>query len=529
MPPPKGPIWEYFIAGDKQNESHVHAHCRGCIEKCFPDGEVVELDDMGKPTLSSESWVKQGPHLPFTPEQGKIVHEQFLHATVSANLLFRWVEDPEVMKLFLLFRSMAGDIMPSRQQVSGTLLDKADEGTYLVDLILATAHKKDGVSMCDAFEGMIDKAEEEYGVIIIAMCCDNDGGSQHGRKDVVLRRPWLFGPPCCAHQFQLILGDYFIENKEAALTTEEATGLIGWVLNHGRVRSVFNKTQEELGAGKVLAFLVANMTRWNTHYIAFDRLLTLKDAMRQAVILRKEDIISGQVGVEKNRQKLEKLKQEALKYCDLIDDGGFWRRLVAVVEDVEPICLGVNMNQTDALRPDQALITFAGIFLYFQKHPTWAVAIGMAKRLEKRWSALDQLMFILALVLNLFERLSRFGDKAKVTQFTLHTVLLETYRRVRSWPPKNERSAEEEALYQEEKAAKEKSVSNSFFSYLAGKGAFVDWEENKAAFEHVNGDDPLAMWTAFRDELSTAELVDFAITLLSISVNQAGGGNMIYL
>ncbi|KAG6886447.1 hypothetical protein C0992_003918 [Termitomyces sp. T32_za158] len=198
MPPPKGPIWAHFIA-------------------VSPDGEVVELDDTGKPAISSESWVKQackedvggvrgvrdsmiahilgksgsnpcpnasvaarktakmlkgkgkkreymasdtdteekpnqpppkkklltnvlalmqqshlkvfqGPRLPFTPEQVGIVHEQFLRATVSANLPFRWVDDPEVIKLFLLFRSTAGDVILSRQQISGVLLDKADAG-----------------------------------------------------------------------------------------------------------------------------------------------------------------------------------------------------------------------------------------------------------------------------------------------------------------------------------------------------------------------------------------------------------------
>jgi len=54
--------------------------------------------------------------------------------------------------------------------------------------------------MCDVFEGMIDRAKDEYGVIIVAFCCDNDGGSQKGRKILVIRCPWLFVPPCCAHQ-----------------------------------------------------------------------------------------------------------------------------------------------------------------------------------------------------------------------------------------------------------------------------------------------------------------------------------------
>jgi hypothetical protein len=216
-------------------------------------------------------------------------------------------------------------------------------------------------------------------------------------------------------------------NEEAAGAAEEATDLIGWILNHGKVRSIFNEAQAEtsIPLGKVLAFLVANMTCWTTHFIAFDRLFNLKDPLHRGVISRREDIISAQVGAEKNRQKKQKLEDEAIDHCDLIDDGGFWRRLKAIVDDLEPICLGINMNQTDALRPDQALLTFAGIFLYFQKHLKPSVAAGMTKRVEKRWKALDQPMFILALVLNPFEGISRFGEKAAISPFTLNTILLQ--------------------------------------------------------------------------------------------------------
>jgi hypothetical protein len=56
--------------------------------------------------------------------------------------------------------------------------------------------------MCNAFEGMIDKAEDEYRVIVVVFFCDNDGDSQRGRKILVMKRPWLFGPLCCAHQVQ---------------------------------------------------------------------------------------------------------------------------------------------------------------------------------------------------------------------------------------------------------------------------------------------------------------------------------------
>lgn len=73
----------------------------------------------------SQSTIKvfRGIQVPFSDEQTEQVHQQFLQATISANLPFRWVEDPEVMKLFLMFRATAGEVLPPRGKVSGKLLD----------------------------------------------------------------------------------------------------------------------------------------------------------------------------------------------------------------------------------------------------------------------------------------------------------------------------------------------------------------------------------------------------------------------
>ena len=65
MPPPKGPIWNHFLPGEKQNGSHLCAHCRGCIEKKWladvgPHHVAIDLDDEGNPKLSAESWVIEG-------------------------------------------------------------------------------------------------------------------------------------------------------------------------------------------------------------------------------------------------------------------------------------------------------------------------------------------------------------------------------------------------------------------------------------------------------------------------------------
>lgn len=60
MPPAKGLIWQFFLPGEKQNNSHNRAHCRGCIENSRPEGLADEVDDEGNVLLASESWVKDG-------------------------------------------------------------------------------------------------------------------------------------------------------------------------------------------------------------------------------------------------------------------------------------------------------------------------------------------------------------------------------------------------------------------------------------------------------------------------------------
>jgi hypothetical protein len=223
------------------------------------------------------------------------------------------------------------------------------------------------------------------------------------------------------------LGDYFKVNLIAADTAADATDLIGWLNSHGKVRVIFNNAQQTIsrraGTVKTLAYLVANLTRWTTHYIAFHRLHLLKDPLRYAVLGDRQAIIDAQVGAAQNREK-EKLEASANRYCDLINDSLFWSRLETVLEDIEPITYGTNINQSDSTWPDQVLLTIAGIYLHFVTHPEADTAKHMCSRIEKRWKDCDQPLFILALVLNPFEGLSAFGDKAGLNPWMLHSMLL---------------------------------------------------------------------------------------------------------
>ncbi|KAJ7240027.1 hypothetical protein C8J57DRAFT_1086012, partial [Mycena rebaudengoi] len=91
---------------------------------------------------------------------------------------------------------------------------------------------------------------------------------------------------------------------------------------------------------------------------------------------------------------------------------------------IEPICYATNINQANNMQGDQVLLTFAGLYHHFAQHSNKTGSKGMLARLEKRWAALDQPLFIFCLILNPYECLERFGDKAGLNVFTLNTEII---------------------------------------------------------------------------------------------------------
>ncbi|KAJ7310799.1 hypothetical protein DFH08DRAFT_822898 [Mycena albidolilacea] len=90
------------------------------------DASASEADDEGGASQTRKKRKKvQAVERAFKLKAGVMV--QFLRATQSANLPERWTEDPEVLKLFMMFRSRAADVTPSRRQLGGSLLRDASE------------------------------------------------------------------------------------------------------------------------------------------------------------------------------------------------------------------------------------------------------------------------------------------------------------------------------------------------------------------------------------------------------------------
>ncbi|KAJ6609735.1 ribonuclease H-like domain-containing protein [Mycena sp. CBHHK59/15] len=304
----------------------------------------------------------------------------------------------------------------------------------------------------------------------------------------------------------------------AAIIAEDATGLIAWINNHGKVRKIFDSAQavisKDRDAGRIiiLVYLIANITRWTTHFVAFVRLLLLRDALQLAVLTDRSAIIAAQVGVATSTEG-ERLAADAERFCALIKDTTFWSGLETVIEDLEPICLGTNINQKDSTRLDQVLLTIAGIFLRFADHPEEDVKKLMVTQLEKRWKACDQPAFLAALILNPFENLSSFGPNTNLNQFKCPNLVTSLYRRMMGRPGNPDTP--------EQRRVKELQVSKAFIQYLSSTGDFIDFDA--ASWEEIHGNvDPIQVWGAFSGSSHLAELAEFAIMILIIVANQAG-------
>ncbi|KAJ7107570.1 hypothetical protein C8R44DRAFT_744744 [Mycena epipterygia] len=245
--------------------------------------------------------------MPFSPLEADAFQAQALRAVVSSGIAFRAFEDPEMKILFGTMRSTAPQILPtatSNQKDSiNALCANVEFKSYLLELIEATALNKDVPSLCEQFAEMIDRIEVKHDCIIIYFTTDADGGSKKGRSLLGLKQPWLILPSCWTHQFRLILGDYFKVNDAEALIAEDATTLIGWINNHGKVRKCSAIVAAEAGAA------------------------TSTEAVH--------------------------LTEDAERFCVLIEDQAILSGLETVLEDLEPICLGTNINQKDSTRLDQ--------------------------------------------------------------------------------------------------------------------------------------------------------------------------------
>ena len=106
-------------------------------------------------------------------------------------------------------------------------------------------------------------------------------------------------------------------------------------------------SQDCLHRVQILTYLVANLTCWTTHCMAFIQLLGVKTDLGLVVMQSRATIIAAEVCTATGVKERE-LAEDVEYWCEVIDDSMFWEGLEHVVSDLEPICYATNIGQRDS-------------------------------------------------------------------------------------------------------------------------------------------------------------------------------------
>ncbi|KAF5336780.1 hypothetical protein D9758_017706 [Tetrapyrgos nigripes] len=168
-------------------------------------------------------------------------------------------------------------------------------------------------------------------------------------------------------------------------------------------------------------------------------------------------------------------------------------------------------------------MAFVGMFLYFKNHANRRLSSEMCKRLERRWKTFNQPLMIVALILNPYERLERFGSESGANTFETNGLIVEVFTQYISGElPPESWTDEEKEKFEEERKRRIAQVSVAYLQYLANTGPFKAWAKVRENWQEMHGDNPIIFWEQYLDDKNVSELAEFAIAILLIVINTAG-------
>ncbi|CDO72524.1 hypothetical protein BN946_scf184983.g7 [Trametes cinnabarina] len=268
--------------------------------------------------------------------------------------------------------------------------------------------------------------EDEWEVIPIAITTDCSGESRAARARILGERSSLVTPDCYAHQVERVVIDYFGVKTDIFIWTKQADELIRWLRSRTYVLGLLNEIQLGLpGASNhpPKTVILGALTRWTTMYLAYKRLLELKLPLEH---LAAHPLLAASGNAE-SRQKTKDM-------LDRLKNPLFWYNLARVKLHLEPLAIAANITQSQDCRLDDVLLTFGFLYQSFNalvEERDNAVRTAVLGSLEKRWAKADQDVFIAAVILNPYLRLSPF--RASLTQYfvpaTVYGLILRLWDR----------------------------------------------------------------------------------------------------
>ncbi|KAG1719464.1 uncharacterized protein EDB91DRAFT_1065639 [Suillus paluster] len=214
--------------------------------------------------------------------------------------------------------------------------------------------------------------------------------------------------------------------------------LITWLCSKTCVLAILHEIQMAT-IGKTLTVLRAVLTHWMSHYLAYRRLLELRPALKLLVTKHEAHLISG--GDACSRRKT----QTAIV---TIKNAMFWHALAWYGSKInvkirtnalcrwktllEPISLMTNVHQAAQARPENVAISFGFLHFCYSKidnSTDLAARTAVLASVERRWEQCDQEVFIAAIIVNPFYKVSPFRNVPLTTCAGLATLFARLWRR----------------------------------------------------------------------------------------------------
>ncbi|KAF5385054.1 hypothetical protein D9615_001008 [Tricholomella constricta] len=370
----------------------------------------------------------------------------------------------------------------------------------------ASTERKTTENLLRVLEEVVEEIERDWEATVIAVVTDASGESRKARRLYGKKYPWIIVLDCYAHQINLIVGDYFKSNKDVLAYTDLATELIAWLRSKTLLLGLIRQSQIATH-GRTLAIIRAVLTRWTAHYLAFNRLLELRDTLLSVIYADEARPEAHRMVIIGDRKT--KIKSRAM--IAIVKNPLFWHAILRMTRHLRPLAIAANIVQAAFCRVDQVLLTFGFLTMQYRAMTDEDDASGVKailESIEKRWAKADQEVFIAAVILNPIFQSAPFAPLSSFNNAGIHTLLEHLWIRVfRSVPPVE--------FYQQLK------------DYLAKSGMFANLEsqcqiENNIAQREGRTINPMNVFDSFCfPDRPWPALIQLASRILSISANSA--------
>ncbi|KAI0090050.1 ribonuclease H-like domain-containing protein, partial [Irpex rosettiformis] len=240
-----------------------------------------------------------------------------------------------------------------------------------------SANRKTGDNLLAMIYDKIQYIEHHFDIRIVSFVSDSGGESKKARRLLATKQPDLVVLPCYAHQ-----------------------QVISWLRSKTYVLAQLQIFQEHSNPGVLPKSVVrAVLTRWTSHFLAYQRLLFLRPyimtMVQQDSNASESQIITGSSSA----------KAKAVEIISYLNDDKFWSAVKQMELHLEPFAYATNITQSDKAQLDSVLLVFTLLYNRFEHFPTTTVSDKIVveticNSINTRWEASDQDVFIATVILN---------------------------------------------------------------------------------------------------------------------------------